>query len=346
MVGVLGPPGAGKSTILNELYGFESSSQGILPPFNTQTEDIRAMARHCSVGIELRMAAERIILVDTQPLFSASVLVDLMRPDGTSNISVMGGEVMSAELAHEIMGLQLGVFLFSVCHVVLLVTEGTDDVSMWRYMRTIEMLKQGIPDPSIYSQSSSAFENSGDKDNDSLQDDQLEHFADAVFVHTKLQDVSYTEIKCLEMALNSYFPNPAFNRNSLIRYVVPQFPPPSEWHKMSSHLKGMQPMLKPVENGSEATSIRKLRKPEKGVNFYVLPLKVSGDVVQNTYESYHVMLQQLRNQVLSLQRRSFSKPLFERDWLKVLPRIWDLVKKSPVLAEYCKMLQSSGHFRR
>lgn len=99
------------------------------------------------------------------------------------------------------------------------------------------------------------------------------------------------------MALNSYFPNPAFNRNSLIRYVVPQFPPPSEWHKMSSHLKGMQPMLKPVENGSEATSIRKLRKPEKGVNFYVLPLKVSGDVVQNTYESYHVMLQQLRNQV-------------------------------------------------
>lgn len=162
----------------------------------------------------------------------------------------------------------------------------------------------------------------------------------------RLQDVSYTEIKCLEMALNSYFPNPAFNRNSLIRYVVPQFPPPSEWHKMSSHLKGMQPMLKPVENGSEATSIRKLRKPEKGVNFYVLPLKVSGDVVQNTYESYHVMLQQLRNQVLSLQRRSFSKPLFERDWLKVLPRIWDLVKKSPVLAEYCKMLQSSGHFRR
>lgn len=106
VVGVLGPPGAGKSTILNELYGFESSSQGILPPFNTQTEDIRAMARHCSVGIELRMAAERIILVDTQPLFSASVLVDLMRPDGTSNISVMGGEVMSAELAHEIMGLQ------------------------------------------------------------------------------------------------------------------------------------------------------------------------------------------------------------------------------------------------
>lgn len=32
VVGVLGPPGAGKSTILNELYGFESSSQGLSSP--------------------------------------------------------------------------------------------------------------------------------------------------------------------------------------------------------------------------------------------------------------------------------------------------------------------------
>jgi len=47
----------------------------------------------------------------------------------------------------------------------------------------IEMLKQGIPDPSVAAQWS---ENSGDKDrNGNLQDEQLENFADAVFVHTK-----------------------------------------------------------------------------------------------------------------------------------------------------------------
>ncbi|KAG0560396.1 hypothetical protein KC19_10G178000 [Ceratodon purpureus] len=352
VVGVLGPPGAGKSTILNEIYGFDSSSQGVLPPFNTQTEDIRATARHCSVGLELRMCAERIILLDTQPIFSASVLVDLMRPDGTSNTPVMGGETMSAELAQEIMGLQLGVFLFSVCHVVLLITEGVDDISMWRYMRTIEMLKQGIPDPSVVAQGTSATDTSGDKDrNDSLQDDQIENFADAVFVHTKLQDISYTEVKRLEMALSSYFPNPAFNRNSIISYTVPQFPPPTEWQNMSPHLKGMQPVPKPasngnVESGSELAPLRKPQKLERGLNFYVLPLKVPDEVIQNTYESYYVMLQQLRNQILSLQRRSFAKPMSERDWLKVLPRVWDLVKKSPVLADYFKMLQSSGLFRR
>lgn len=56
----------------------------------------------------------------------------------------------------------------------------------------IEMLKQGIPDPSCIgtsgsqAQSTSALTSSGDKENDaSLQDEQPEHFADAVFVHTK-----------------------------------------------------------------------------------------------------------------------------------------------------------------
>lgn len=106
VIGVLGPPGVGKSTILNELYGFDGSSSGVLPPFPVQSEEIRAMARHCSVGIELRMSVERFILLDTQPVFSASVLAEMMRPDGSSSISVLSGEPLSAELAHELMGIQ------------------------------------------------------------------------------------------------------------------------------------------------------------------------------------------------------------------------------------------------
>jgi len=39
---------------------------GMLPPFTVQSEDNRAMARHCSVGIEPRISAERLILLDTQ----------------------------------------------------------------------------------------------------------------------------------------------------------------------------------------------------------------------------------------------------------------------------------------
>lgn len=51
------------------------------------------------------------------------------------------------------------------------------------------------------------------------------------------------------------------------------------------------------ETNGELDSSRKVHKPDTGVNFFVLPLKVADDVAQNTYESYHVMLQQLRNQV-------------------------------------------------
>jgi protein SMG9 len=166
---------------------------GVLPPFQVQSEDTRAMARHCSVGIELRMSVERFILLDTQPVFSPSVLADIMRPDGLSSISVVGGDPMSAELAHELMGLQLGMFLCSVCHIVLVVTEGVHDINLWRLMQTVEMLKQGISDPSIsltssnsHAQSTGGPAISGDRDNgDSMHDEQPDFFADTVFLHTK-----------------------------------------------------------------------------------------------------------------------------------------------------------------
>lgn len=106
VVGVIGPPGGGKSTIMNELYGFDGTSSGMLPPFAIQSEEIKAQARHCTVGIEPRITAERIILLDTQPVFSLSILADIMRPDGSSTIPMLNGEFLSAELALELMGIQ------------------------------------------------------------------------------------------------------------------------------------------------------------------------------------------------------------------------------------------------
>lgn len=106
MVGIIGPPGVGKSTIMNEIYGYDGSSPGMLPPFPILSEDVRAMARHCTLGIEPRISSERIILLDTQPVFSPSVLAEIMRPGGSSTVSVISGESLSAELAHELMSIQ------------------------------------------------------------------------------------------------------------------------------------------------------------------------------------------------------------------------------------------------
>lgn len=42
-----------------------------------------------------------------QPVFSPSVLAEIIRPDGTSTISVLSGDSLSAELAHELMSIQV-----------------------------------------------------------------------------------------------------------------------------------------------------------------------------------------------------------------------------------------------
>lgn len=48
-----------------------SKPAGMLPPFAIQSEETRAMARHCSTGIEPRISTERIILLDTQVIISS-----------------------------------------------------------------------------------------------------------------------------------------------------------------------------------------------------------------------------------------------------------------------------------
>ncbi|KAL1547376.1 nonsense-mediated mRNA decay factor SMG9-like isoform X2 [Salvia divinorum] len=186
VVGVIGPPGVGKSTILNEIYGFDSSSPGMLPPFGVESEETRMMARHSTVGIEPRVSSERIILLDTQPVFSPSVLAEMIRPDGSSTISVISGQSLSAELAHEMMSIQLGVLLASVCHIIIVVSEGVHDASMWRLMMTVNLLKHGIPDPSSTALS---HPQSSDKEaaNKPLESGD-EYMAAPIFVHTRVRD--------------------------------------------------------------------------------------------------------------------------------------------------------------
>ncbi|XP_009780535.1 uncharacterized protein LOC107805827 isoform X2 [Nicotiana tabacum] len=256
VVGVIGPPGVGKSTIMNEIYGFDATSPGVLPPFAIETEETRALSKHCTVGIEPRVSAERIILLDTQPVFSPSVLAEMIRPDGSSIVPIISGESLSAELAHELMSIQLGVLLASICHIILVVSEGVHDASMWRLMSTVDLLKHGIPDPSSLTLSHP--QSSEKESREKILDSGEEYMADPVFVHTKNKDES----------------------------------------------------LKPQ------------------------------------YESHISALWNLRDQVLSMRGPSFSRTVSERDWLKNSAKIWEIVKNSPIMMDYCRTLQSSGMVRR
>ncbi len=84
----MGLSGAGKSAILNDLATMTASCGGVggggvggggdrgLPrkPFAVQTEDILLDASHQTVGVDMHVTDERLILLDCQPLLSASVV--------------------------------------------------------------------------------------------------------------------------------------------------------------------------------------------------------------------------------------------------------------------------------
>ncbi|KAK7846843.1 hypothetical protein CFP56_007359 [Quercus suber] len=90
-------------------------------------------------------------------------------------------------------------------------------------------------------------------------------------------------------------------------------------------------------------------------NLFVIPLKNKDESPRGQYESYNTSLWKMRDQiclsdfllqVLSMKCPSFARTVSERDWLKNVAKIWELVKSSPIIAEYSKTLQSSGLFRR
>ncbi|AQK79991.1 Protein SMG9 [Zea mays] len=319
VIGVIGPPGVGKSTIMNELYGYDASSPGMLPPFPTQTEETRLMGKHCTTGIDIRISNERVILLDAQPVYSPSVLIDMMRPDGSSTIPVLNGEPLSADLAHELMGIQIGVFLASVCNIVLVVSEGMNDLSMWELMLTVDLLKHGIPDPSVLTSSASQDKENKNEDQTGCED----YISDLCFVHTRLQgqDFSPSKFMLLRRTLEKHFNSSTFRVGS---------------SNATGHASdSLVPSSTKVE---DLTSSRQ--------DIFLLPLRGHDDSTKFEYGTYSCMLGMIRDQILSWPARSFSKNLSERDWLRSSARIWDMVKKSPVISEYCKALQSSGWFRK
>ncbi|KAH6766632.1 hypothetical protein C2S52_017615 [Perilla frutescens var. hirtella] len=325
VVGVIGPPGVGKSTILNEIYGFDSSSPGMLPPFGVESEETRAMARHSTVGIEPRVSSERIILLDTQPVFSPSVLAEMIRPDGSSTISVISGESLSAELAHEMMSIQLGVLLASICHIVIVVSEGVHDASMWRLMLTVDLLKHGIPDPSsttlTHPQSSTM---SSDKEitNKPLESGD-EYMAAPIFVHTRVRDQDNTlrNFQLLKKALAQCFSTSSFVRSE----------------EGEDAAKDVQ---------SSALAFEAHKSSDIDAKLFLVPSKGGDGSSRPLIESYASSLWKVRDQVLSMTASSFSRTVSERDWLKNSGKIWELIKNSPIIADYCRTLQTSGLYRK
>eukprot|EP00466_Bigelowiella_natans_P019174 jgi/Bigna1/68089/fgenesh1_pg.5_\ len=132
VVGIVGLEGSGKSTLLSQ---FSSSPSASL--FKSQSlEHHVSGCRHCTEGIQAYVTEERVVLLDTQPVLSASVLAKMIEEDvpcpASSSISTL----------FDFHALQQVVFLMCVCHVVLVCATFDDErLPLWRLLETAEMLK-------------------------------------------------------------------------------------------------------------------------------------------------------------------------------------------------------------
>lgn len=189
---------------------------------------------------------------------------------------------------------------------------------MWRLMLTADLLKHGIPDPSSitlsHPQSSTT---SSDKEiaNKPLESGD-EYMAAPVFVHTRVRDLDNTprNFQLLKEALAHYFSTSSFIRSN------------------------GQDGPEDVESFAKASDI--------DMKLFLVPSKGRDGSSRPLYESYASALWKVRDQVLSMTSSSFSRTVSERDWLKNSGKIWELIKNSPIIAEYCRTLQTSGLYRK
>ena len=72
-------------------------------------------------GVEMFITSERLILLDTQPVMSLSILDEMVAHDRERRPGTGGGapDLVSGAALHNIQSVQLCAWLLSVCHVVL-----------------------------------------------------------------------------------------------------------------------------------------------------------------------------------------------------------------------------------
>jgi hypothetical protein len=140
VVGVLGLEGVGKSTVLSLLAdkepGQEKEEGGI---FATRSLEALVMDRHETTGVDLAVSmvggsGHPTILLDSQPLLSSSMLADALERNEAQRFGAI-----TPEQQVEVASYQIAVFLFAICHYVVVVHDGfAFQVSVNHLLRKIE----------------------------------------------------------------------------------------------------------------------------------------------------------------------------------------------------------------
>lgn len=145
VVGCLGAQGVGKSTIMSLLtshYSYVPHLQHMLSFieidvtsilfFRSDIFQVQDLIHHengtnCTTGIDLFITKNRVIYLDTQPIFTGFA-IDSASFDQKKNAP----EFVNSDSNLELQSLQFAAFLFSICHVIIFVQDWFVDPNLVR----------------------------------------------------------------------------------------------------------------------------------------------------------------------------------------------------------------------
>ncbi|XP_015416389.1 PREDICTED: protein SMG9 isoform X2 [Myotis davidii] len=326
VVGVLGLQGTGKSMVMSLLSANTPEEDQRAYVFRAQSAEMKERGGNQTSGIDFFITQERIVFLDTQPILSPSILDHLINNDRK-----LPPEYNLPHTYVEMQSLQIAAFLFTVCHVVIVVQDWFTDLSLYRFLQTAEMVKPSTPSPSHESSSSSG------------SDEGTEYYPHLVFLQNKARREDFCPRKLRQMHLMI----DQLMAHSHLRYKAwdlqaHKFSPPGTLSMLQCNVfPGLPPdfldsevnlFLMPFMD-SEAESENPPRAgPSSSPLFSLLP-------GYRGHPSFQSLVSKLRSQVMSMARPQLSHTILtEKNWFHYAARIWDGVKKSSALAEYSRLL--------
>ncbi|XP_069803235.1 nonsense-mediated mRNA decay factor SMG9 isoform X2 [Dendropsophus ebraccatus] len=313
VVGIIGYQGTGKSTMMSLLSANNPDDDQRSYVFRMQSQEVRERAGNQTSGIDFFISQERIIFLDTQPILSPAILDHLINNDRK-----LPPEYNLPHTYVEMQSLQIAAFLFTVCHVVIVVQDWFTDFNLYRFLQTAEMLKPSTPSPSHESSGSSG------------ADEGIEYYPHIVLLQNKAkrEDFCPRTLKQMNMVMDKLMLHSRLRYKGAISMLDSNIFPGLPYDFLESEVNLF--LIPTMENDTDES----ISRPGSGGNpvFPLLP-------AYKGHPSFHTMISKLRSQIMSMPRPQLSHTILtEKNWFHYAARIWDGVKKSSALSEYSRLL--------
>lgn len=314
VIGVLGLQGSGKSTLMSLLAGSQHTDSQSSFIFQPETLSNAEQALHQTSGIEMYITEERVILLDTQPVLSSSILDRLLGPEKQS----VPAEYSSPENYAEMQSLHIAAFLLTVCHVVVITEDWFSDINLIEFLKRAEMLKPSTPPPP-----SSQSENSS-------VDDPEDFVPNIVFVQNKASRESFQPItvNAMQQSIHSLMATSKLKYtgcSSLARSCV--------MPSLNSKTLPLDLNLFLLPNFNSDKNRHQDKDTKSPLLRFIPDPKFVGHPKPGR------LVSAFRDQMYAASRPLLTHAsLTEKSWYQYAGRTWDTIKKSTLMSEYHRLL--------